>query len=443
MVQLSQSGRIVNLVGVSKGNWYRARPGDLTWTAAANTTGNTPPSIGTGLIMTAANGQKLYAADGSNWVKYDPVTNTVSAWTATAGSLPVDAFNNTPRLICSWRGRIVLAGLLYAGQQIHMSAVDDPGDFDYLPENPTPTQAFATTVGPQGAVGDQITALIPFSKDVLVIGTSQEVHVCDGDPQAGGQIGRLTNAIGMAWGRAWCQSPEGTIFFLSNKAGIYAMVPGAVPQEISQGIHPELVRVNTGTHGVRLIWDSRFGCLHVFITKLSAPAVCKHYCWEAKTASWFTEEFANNDHNPLCVCDFDGNTTEDRSVLMTGWDGYVRTFSQTAEDDDGTPIDSEVILGPVATKTLDEVMYGDAVCVLGKYSNPVSYGILVGNTAEEALSSVPVKSGTWRAGRNPNTPISRAAHAVYTRIRGTKPWAFEQLKIEVGTRGPVRARGRN
>jgi hypothetical protein len=442
MPQLSQSGRIINLVAVSQGNVYRARPGETTWTAATNTTGDTPPLNYTGVVASASNGQKLYFADGANWVKYDPVANVVSRWSATHGSLPVDGVNNTPRLICNWRGRIVLSGLLYNGQQIFMSAVDDPTDFDYLPADTTPTQAFATTVGPQGAVGDEVTALIPFSDDMLVIGTSQEIHVLQGDPMAGGQFGRMTNAIGIAFGRAFCQSPEGTIFFMSNKVGIFAMVPGQVPQSISQAIDPLLADVNTGTHAVRMAWDDRFKCLHVFVTALAAPAACTHFVWEARVASWFTEEFANNNHNPLAVCEFDGNTADDRSVLMGGWDGYVRTFSRTATTDDGTPIRSEVLLGPVSTKTLEEVMFGDSVCVLGETSNPVTYGILAGNTAEAAAASTAIKTGTWKAGRNQNTPIGRAAHSLYCRLTSNLPWSFEQLRVTVGTRGVVRGRGR-
>jgi hypothetical protein len=129
---------------------------------------------------------------------------------------------------------------------------------------------------------------------------------------------------------------------------------------------------------------------------------------------------------------------------MGGWDGYVRTFTQTAEDDDGTPIESEVLLGPVLTKTLDEVMFGEAVCVLGETSAPVRYGILAADTAEKALSSTAVKTGTWGPGRNHNTPIGRAAHALYCRLAsdGTLgPWSFEQLRVTIGPRGLVRGRG--
>jgi hypothetical protein len=436
---------VVNLVAISQGNWYRARVGETSWTAATNTTGDSPPSIFTGVVQTAANNQKLYAADGTNWVRYDPLTNTVERWSATLGTLPVDQYNNKPRLICNWRSRIVLSGLLYAGQQLFMSAVDDPTNWLYLSDEPTPTQAFATTVGPQGSVGDIITALIPFTDDVLVLGTSSQIYAIQGDPQAGGQIGKLTESIGIAWGRAWCQSPEGTIFFLSNTCKVYAMVPGSVPQEISAQINPLLVGINTGTHGVRMAWEDRFSVLHVFVTKLSAPAATTHFVWEARTASWFTEEFANPNHNPLCCCTIDGNTADDRSVLMGGWDGYVRTFSADADDDDGTPIESEVLLGPVVTKTLDEVMFGDSVCVLGEESNPVNYAVLAADTAEAALAATPVKTGVWRAGRNSNTPISRAAHALYCRLSsdGTQGgWSFENLRVEVGTRGLVRGRGR-
>ena len=45
-------------------------------------------------------------------ISYNPATDTVDDWTASAGTLPADGDSNTPRLICNWRNRIVLSGLM-------------------------------------------------------------------------------------------------------------------------------------------------------------------------------------------------------------------------------------------------------------------------------------------------------------------------------------------
>jgi hypothetical protein len=90
-VQLSNSGRVVTLVAVSQGNVYRVRAGDTAWTTPTNNTGDTPPLIFDGLVRSAPNVQRLWFADGINWVFYDPVTDTVEEWTASAGTLPQDS----------------------------------------------------------------------------------------------------------------------------------------------------------------------------------------------------------------------------------------------------------------------------------------------------------------------------------------------------------------
>lgn len=439
-MQPSQMGRVVWLVSVSQGNVAYFRAGDSAWTAASNATGNSPPLIFTGVVFSAANGQKLWYADGTNWCYFDPSDTTVHTWVANAGTLPQDSNNNTPRLIANWRGRIVLSGLFLQPQAVFMSAVDDPLDWDFARPNYSPTQAFATTLGPQNSPGAPVTALMPFNDDIMLVGTDHELWQISGDPQAGGQISLLTNAIGVAWGQAWCQDPYGTIYFVSNKMGVYSVLPNQLPQRISQAVEQLFQAVNTGTNAIRLVWDDKFQAVRIFITPLLTPAAATHYVWEARTGAWWQVAFANNNHNPICVCDFDGNTNEDRSVLIGSWDGYVRYFDATAVDDDGYPINSEVWIGPVLSKNFDEMRIDEAVVDLGDTSGAVRYDIHPGVTAEAAVSSTSVANGTFTAGRNNAEPIRYSAHGIYVKLSSTVAWAFERMRLAITDKGPVTGR---
>ncbi len=441
MAQLSQSGRVVTLVAVSRGNVYTAQPGDVAWTTPTNTTGDDPPLNFTGVVFSAVNNQKLYFADGVNWVRFDPLINTVERWSASAGALPVDSQNNTPRLICTWRGRTVLSGLLYDPQNWFMSRIGDPTDFDYAPTLTSPDQAVAGNNAPQGFVGDIITSLIPYSDDVLVFGGDHSIYTMSGDPLAGGQIDLVSDTIGMAWGMPWAKDPYGNLFFVSNRMGIYTMVPGQQPQRISQQIDQELQPVNTGTKSIRLAWDDRFQGLHVFVTTLANPAAETHWFWEARAQAWWKQTFGNDDHNPIAVCNFDGNRPDDRAILIGSWDGYVRTFDEDATDDDGTAISSSVVIGPLNTKNMDEILCKELQAVLATGSGSVTYSVYVGATAEGALSSTAVQSGTWQAGRNLSNLVRRAGHAVYVKITSTNQWAMEQVRCLIQTLGKVRRRG--
>jgi len=444
-VQLSQSGRVVSLVTVVEGNVYRLNPGETVWTAAINGTSPlaTPPLNATGLIRSAANNQKLWFADGINSCVYNPNTNTVSTWAASAGSLPVDEEGNLPTLIENWRGRILSAGLLKDPQNLFGSRVGDPTNYDYFPLSPGANDAWAGNLPDSfGLIGDDITAIIPYNDDLCVIGCDHEIHMLRGDPGAGGQVDLVTRAIGMAFGLPWCVDPAGTIYFFSNRTGVFSMQPGQPPQRISNGIENILQQIDTGASGVCMGWDDKFQGLHLFVSPLAAPGPSTNFYYDQRNKAWFEDEFADPNMNPLCCVTFDGNLPTDRVLLLGSWTGYVYAIDPTATDDDGVPINSEVVIGPLVSKNLDDIMLKNLQAVLGMQSGDVTYEILAGATAEEALASEPVDSGVFEASRNLSSQVRVAAHALYIRLRASAPWSLESIRCITSIQGKIRSRGR-
>lgn len=438
--QPSQAGRVVTLVAVSQGNVFAAGPGDTTWAAATNATGETPALNLSGVMFSAVNNQKLFFADGINYCYYDPQTNTVYPWIATAGELPVDDENNTPRLICTWRGRTVLSGLLRDPTNIFMSAVADPFDFDYSPPAVNSGQAIALNLAPQGLLADTVTCLIAYSDDVLIVGGDHTIWLFKGDPMNAGQIDLVTDSIGMAFGMPWCRDPEGAVWFFSNRTGIFQLIPGQQPIRVSQQIESLLQPINTGENSIRLLWDDRFQGLHVFITSLITPTETTHYFYEKRAGAWWQDTFGNTDHDPLTCCTLDGNEPDDRVPLIGCWDGYVRFVSTSADDDDGTPIESEVWIGPLLTAGMDELMLKELQGLLGSAAEDVEYEIYTGDSAEAALASEPFSSGTLSAGRGTTDPHRASGHAIYVRLFSERPWSMEQIRVVLRGHGKVRRR---
>lgn len=442
-VQPSQSGRLVLLVSVSQGNVYTCPSGGNTWTAAVNSTGDTPPLNITGLMQSTANNQKLFFADGTNRVYYTPLDNTLRLWVLTAGIFPTDSDGNTPRLICTWRGRIVMSGLLKDPSLIVMSKVSDPFDFNYAPDLPVPPDsAWSGAVGPQGKPPDVINALIPYTDDILIVGMDSSIALFRGDPNYGGSIDSVTTTIGMAWGRAWCMDPAGVVYFFSNRTGVFAFVPGNQPQRISQAIDSLLLDVDTGLNAVNLQWSDRFQQLHVWITLLTSPADAVHYVWESRSNAWWQDTFTSQYKNPLCCTTFDGNEADDRVALIGSWDGYIRSISSEAVTDDGDAIVTSVTIGPFLTKYNDSVMLKEVQGVLGSDSGDVTYSVYCDQTAEQALVSTAVSTGTWTAGRNLTDAVRRAGYAAYVKITSSVAWAMENIRCVVDTQGKVRQRGK-
>ncbi len=442
-VQPSAQGRAVYLVAVSQGNGYTVPAGGTAWLAMTNGSSDTPPLNITGLVRSAANNQLLFFADGVHEVYYDPTDNTLKDWIPTDGLLPEDSAGNKPRIICTWRGRTVLSGLLKDPCLITMSKVSDPFNWNYAPAAPVPADsAWAGTVGPQGLTSDTITALIPYSDDQMIIGMDHSLALFRGDPMAGGQIDLVTDSIGIAWGEAWCMDPSGIVYFFSNRTGIFGFVPGNQPKRISEAIDSILLNIDTGDYGVRMFWDDRGKCLHVFVTLLAEPFQTQHYAWEAEANAWWIDTFSDNNMNPLCGCVFDGNFQDDRLILLGGWDGYVRAISWDAEDDDGEDILSEVWIGPFLTKYNDSVMLHELQPVMGVDSGDVSYAVYVGKTAEQALDSTPVTNGTFVAGRNYTKLVRRAGYAAYVALTASTDWAMENIRAILAPQGKVRRRGK-
>jgi len=445
MVQASNSGRIVTLVAVSQGDIFIVNPGDTEWLPVINNTGETPPLNFTGLMMSTQCNQKLWFVDGINYVTYDPFTNIATIWEAVSGDMPQDEDGNYGRLICTWRGRVVVSGLLLDPQNWFMSAVSDPTDWDYSPLSITPTQAIAGNNAPQGLIGDVITALIPYSDDILIFGGDSSIYAMKGDPMAGGQIDRVSDAIGIAWGEAWCKDPTGNVYFVSNKTGIYQMDPqkqGFGLRRISQQIEELLVTIDTGLYGIRLIWNDRQQGLHVFVTLLSEPAPATHFFWDQRSNAWFTDTLQNNEHNPLCCATFDGKLPTDSVALIGSWDGIVRSIDPDATDDDGSTILSSVLIGPLLTKTADEIMVKELQGVFATGSGTVTYQVFVSDTAEGAIFDDPAAEGTFEAGRNFTDEVRQAGFAVYVKISGAGYWAMESIRVRLAAMGLIRQRGR-
>lgn len=448
---LTSYNRAVSLVGVAGGTVKVLYNG--AWQNTVNGSGALNAVVAR-VRSTVVNG-KLYFADGTNWKYYDPNDNTVHAWAATAGILPVDSFGNKPRLICTWRGRIVLSGLVGDPQDWFMSRVAAPTDFNY---NPSPTdedQAVAGNNTPAGVMTDIVTALIPYNDDVMIFGGDHTLYQMTGDPAAGGRIDLISDVTGIAWGDAWCKSSDGTVYFFGSRGSVYKFAPGTVPLRISQPIDESLAVLDYRNYCVRMAFDDRWQGVHVFITPLAGGAAT-HFYYDLVTSAWWSDKFPNL-LNPFAILVYDGTPTE-RAVLHGGQDGYVRYLLTTAPDDDGTPITSNVLCGPLTggrsvmaqvQSTLSyrgsglPVRVSEIQVTLANAEGSVNWGIQPGNYAEAAANAAATISGLSGAGRNHSQQVRVAGAYVYvslSRAVSEPPWSLEALRMTMTPLGKVRQR---
>lgn len=374
------------------------------------------------------------AANGTLWTIANGTTNTfelvgsVGNAAYTSGGLCTRLSGSRCSLIAVWGGRIVMSGLETDPNNIFMSAVGDPFDWDYSPDVQTVQQAVAgnITVG-YGKNPDVVTALIPYTDDVLLVGGTHSIYRILGNPAEGGVVANVTNITGIAYGSAWCQTPEGVIYFFGSRGGVYKIDPeNGLPNKLTaMSIDERLADLNLDNNIVTLEWDDRSFAVRVYITPVDGSATT-HYIWDIRNEAWWPFSYVNAAHNPLSVLLLSGNTASERSIIEYGQDGYVRKIDVDATTDDGSPIESYVYLGPFSG-----MMFVEIAATLRENSGNVTWAACSASSMERALVIAPRQTGRFTGGRNACQWPRAFIEQGYFRLSATGPWALESLTVAV------------
>ena len=374
---------------------------------------------------TAANGTWVIAAVTTNTFE---LVSSVGNGAYTSGGLLTLLSGSRCSLIAIWGGRVVISGLETDPNNIFMSAVGDAFDWDYSPAVQTVQQAVAGSVtSGYGKNSDIVTALIPYTDDILLIGGTHSINKMLGNPAEGGINVSLTNITGIAYGKAWCQSPEGVIYFFGSRGGVYKIDPqNGIPSRLTAlTIDERLADINLDDNLVTLEWDDRAIAVRVYITPTDGSSTT-HYIWDVRNEAWWMFTYSNADHNPRAVHLMAGNTVEERRLLEYGQDGYVRYVDVDAPSDDGEPIESYVYLGPFSG-----MMFTEINATLAEHSNNVTWSVCSASSMERALAAPPRNAGKFKGGVNPTQwPRAFIEHG-YLRLSATGPWAMEAIEASV------------
>ena len=329
--------RDVYVVPMLDGNAYSAKLTEDNTLALTALTGTFFASAGT--ITSMSLFQKIYAVNGSSGLILDPIAGTISAWTATAGTRP-DGY-----IVAAYRGSAVIAGDPTDSNNMYISAVEDPLDFDYGAD-PIETSAFALDNSDLGKNPDPIMALIPWSDDLMLIGGTGSIRQMTGDPRAGGRIDTVTESLGILGPKAWTIGNGGEIYFMGND-GFYRMPAGSKrPENLSRGrLDSILSEIDYATNIINVSYNSQHHGVHVFITPFDYTAGV-HVFYSIRDNAFWLDSFPA-DQGPSASVKVYGNTPNLRNVIMGGLDGYVYRFDNDAKDDGSTAISSYVQYAPV------------------------------------------------------------------------------------------------
>lgn len=394
----------------------------------------------------------VYMCDGSSYRRLNLDTDTVTTWSAASGTLPEDSVGNKAKIIALYRNRIVLAGLPEEPQNWFMSASGDPRDFNYSPSTPSAIQAVAGNNSDAGQIGDIITALIPYGDDTLLFGGDRTMWRLSGDPAEGGRIDNISYEAGVVGADAWARDTFGNTYFMSTN-GLMRMSPGSrVPETVSAGRLDRTFRaINRATTRVLLAWDRDLEGLYIFLTPTAQPtAAPAAYWYDARTDSFWPLRYPVAS-GPTASLVFDGDSPTDRTLMLGGWDSFIREVDSSKNSDADTSgdvaISSFVDIGPVHSNSASErLMLSDLRCVLSSDSSPVQFQAYAGQSVEQAVNTTtPRWARTLTAGMNSFVQNRVAGAAVRLRMAQNtldSTWAFEQGDMLVTKLGRQRRLGR-
>jgi hypothetical protein len=439
----NQNVRNVQTFAVAGQNAYR-----LTDAGAWSDTGQVASSSGSAFMqMVPAFGQMFFVDNGLYKV-WDPIKGggTLEDWTAeTAGEIPEGC-----RLVSFYRGRLVVARSDREPNMIFSSAVGDPYDWDFFPKVSKPTKAFGGASQDTARNPDVVNALAPFYDDVLLVGGDHSITQYRGDLSELGQIDYFTDVTGMAFGNSWALSPEGLMYFFGSRGGVWVMSPRSdgrtqPPIELTRDtIAEELRSIDLSQYLPKLVWDQECQGLHVFITPLtgSVSATTQHWFWEARTKSWWPQEFNATTLQPYSGTLLEALTPTDRRVAIGCDDGYVRVVDKSASDDDGTAIESDVLIGPIfAPDTPAEQRISSLHAIVANIGAGCRYTLYASDNPESLGTAV--ASGNLAAGYNDRVPARARGGYIWIKLEsatGGGQWALESLHADLHLAGRRRDR---
>jgi hypothetical protein len=155
---------------------------------------------------------------------YNPAADTLTLISESAGTCPAGL-----ALLTAWQGCLVGAGGTL-GHVLYMSRTGDPTDWDFSAPFEDEGGAFFTSSENAGVFLGLIQAIIPFTDDILLVATANNIMMYNGHPRRGGVATEFAK-IQLCGPDSWCKGPRGELYLLCEE-GLYRVDPSANPVAI-------------------------------------------------------------------------------------------------------------------------------------------------------------------------------------------------------------------
>ena len=372
---------------------------------------------------------KAFFVDGKVAKVYDALDDSL-------GNYKADGKGRVPercRLVEKYAGAIVMC----AGDDPYewfMSARPRPFDWDFAPDVQTVTQAWKGGLGGPGRLPDIINGFCPIFDDLGLFLCDHSIWRLTGDPGSpGSRFDPISETIGGSFGRAWAIAPDGTPFIWSSQGGLYIVNGGVSVEPVRSGaLDRTFQSIDLSKFYVRMAWNVRLGGLDIFVCPYGGVTDAERtYFWHRATNGLWVDERQSSAHDPTDVLVVDSAEPNDREALIACRDGYVRRWSETAVNDDGQPIFSNVVLGPYQLDARLEMKVSRLMIAIEQAQGHAVVSCF--GTDTPTLPSVRPTGFPIRAGLTPTIPARVRGAYIWLEIRSSTRWAFESARAAMQT----------
>lgn len=410
--------------------------------------GIAPPGALSAAFSTAERNGKILVADSRLHV-FDPILGTVEEVVATKGTVP----QGQP-IVAVYRDRAILGGADHVWYASRQGFIDD---WHFGADMGDLGRAVASSLERAGHIGEPITAIIPHGDSILTLATANSLWALHGDP-ADGKLMRLSSEIGVITHNAWASATEGVQTLFLSHDGLYLLTPGEHPVRFSAERVPDVLQdADISACTVTMAYDANERGYHLFITP--------HPDRDGKTAQathWWID-IENKAVWPVVLPAAMQPVAATRrvgegalsDVVFGCRDGYLRKFDRAAAADDGTPVESHVLLGPfrLVSDDISAAMLTEVHGMFGSGTSGVTCRVVMADSAEECAAKAvagieAAKAGgavtgvayTCEMGGPRNKvfrPRARGAWGIIW-LAADSAWAYESVAIKLAHLGRIR-----
>jgi hypothetical protein len=295
-----------------------------------------------------------------------------------------------------------------------------------------------------GKTGDVITALVPFSDDLLLFGGLRSLWLLRGDAAAGGSIDAVSYKMGISGPDAWTFDPQNMCYFFGSGA-VWRMPLGGVPEPLSRGrLDATFGDIDLSVYNVLLEWGTDVDGLHMFVAPLhQASSPPRHYFWDRRSDSWWIDQYPATVGPRTALYVFDPLASR-TGLVVGGYDGILRVANSASLNDDGTSIASHVDFAPIAVgQDIRGSRLTEVIPTLAEGSGDVRLEVYAGHSAETVVQETEPRF-VKVVGGGRNTSVRQRVNGAFIRMRLANDgsvvsrWTTESLVGIIAPSGKIR-----